>query len=183
MSVNNEYLGTSLEDFKKEMEEHEKNYKWKIFDKWFPNGIAQYRAFYALTHPWLIVGFCLREVKYAWQRVFSFDERIVWSIDYYLAEMIPLWLKRLKENKIGTPYEMYDQSDWNPEKSQYVDGADEKAREKWDITLGQMIEGFEAYKKISDESLWERNPEYAGLKEKFDNGMQLFVKHFGNLWD
>ena len=78
----------NIEDFMKELQD---NVKETWLDHRFPNGLCGYRITYALTHPWKIFEKYLREIKYAWQRIFKgWDNRVIWSIDFYLAKMIPV---------------------------------------------------------------------------------------------
>src|ERR1035437_3650281 len=73
----------------------------KLFNQ---KSIAGYRASYSILHPWKIVDYCWREVTYAWQRAFrGWDDTVIWSIDSYLAEKIPVWLMELKKDKCGIP--------------------------------------------------------------------------------
>src|SRR5271157_6140443 len=50
-----------------------------------------------------------REVKYAYQRVVrGWDDRAVWSIDYWLDDKMPAMLRKLKEDKHGIPGDMFE---------------------------------------------------------------------------
>ena len=174
----------TLEDLEKDFLEKNKNYKWKIFDKWFPKGIADLRAFYAISHPWKIVEYWIDQFQYAWDRVFvGYDKRVSWSIDFYLAENLPLWLKKLKEKKQGVSLRMFEESDWDKEKYEYPDEAYQKAKIKFDNILDQMIDGFRAYTVMSDISIWKDDPGYAELNDKFNIAMRLFVENFSELYD
>jgi hypothetical protein len=125
------------------------------------------------------------KIKYAYQRVSrGWDDTAVWSIDWYLSKLIPQLVKRLKDNKIGYPMEMYegmtplDEGGWT-----YSKEDDEAAAQKWQGILQTIIDGFEASKRIQEEHLWSKSPEYAELDAKFEKGFELFHKYYFNLWD
>jgi len=144
-------------------------------------------------------------IKWAWQRLTrGWDDRVIWSIDYYLSEMMPAWLRRLKRVQHGYPCQF------------------EGKPEKWDEVLDTIIDGFEAAKQINDcdfpvwDWLREREVERygreldifsledqakmdvvkeeinfrevyeaqeAGAMERFHEGIALFVEHYFSLWD
>jgi hypothetical protein len=170
----------TLDDLEIELSVH----KPKYFDKLFPGGIAGYRANYALSHPWIILNELNSQMFWAWQRVFKgYDDRIVWGIDSYLSEHIPLWIRELKEKKHGIPTQCFLPEDWDNIKCEYKNGAEEIAQEKFDNILNQIAEGFEAYKRIEQECLWIDDPEYKELTDRYNKGFDLFKEYFGNLWD
>ena len=101
-----------------------------------------YKFSYYIFHPWKIIEEFYYKIKYFLQRGFrGWDDTILWSIDYYLAEMMPIWLKKFKKNL-----------HWHPA---------ELTEEKWDEILDKIIAGFEAgYRIASDDSkawdeIWE----------------------------
>jgi hypothetical protein len=148
------------------------------------NVFLGYAPHYSLTHPWKSAELGIDQIRYAWQRVFKgYDERVVWGIDYYLTENIPIWLKELKKNNIGVSMQYFDSNDWNEEKSDFNDDAMEKALIKQNEVLDKIIEGFEAQKRIEDEALWKNDPEYEELKNKFDEAFDLFHKYYGTFGD
>jgi hypothetical protein len=118
-------------------------------DNWWNNtSMFGYRTGYTITHPWNIYKGIRNEIKWAWQRVFrGYDNRIIWSLDYYLSEMLPVWLRELKQEKAGIPTVCFEEDDWDNDKCEYKKGAIERACNKWDDILDGMIEGFEAHKK------------------------------------
>ena len=150
------------------------------FDDLFPSsGFAGYSPFYAFTHPHKIVEFCFDEIKYAWQRVFrGWDDRVIWSVDIYLTEKVPLWLKELQDCKIGVPIRFFE----NPEKIEYSNEEHKIARDKWNKELQVMIDGFSASKKIHDLE-WNTKEEEEELYITFEKGMQSFTKNYFSLWD
>jgi hypothetical protein len=156
-------------------------------DNWWNNtSMFGYRTGYTITHPWNIYKGIRNEIKWAWQRVFrGYDNRIIWSLDYYLSEMLPIWLRELKQEKAGIPTVCFEEDDWDNDKCEYKKGAIERACNKWDDILDGMIEGFEAHKKAEDDcTSWKiGTPEYEEYRKKFNKGMDLFKEYFNCLWD
>ena len=151
------------------------------FDNIFPSsGFAGYSPFYAFTHPHKIIGFCFYEIKFAWQRVFrGWDDRVIWSVDTYLTENVPLWLKELQNVQIGgVPFEFFE----NREKIEYSNEEHKVAKENWNRELQIMIDGFTASKKIQD-CEWDTNEERQKLIETFEKGMKSFTDNYFSLWD
>src|SRR5579871_6411506 len=72
------------------------------------------RAYWAVRRFWANHWLCnwdnvYREVKFAYQRVVrGWDDRAVWSIDYWLDDKMPAMLRKLKEDKHGVPMTMFD---------------------------------------------------------------------------
>lgn len=152
-------------------------------NKKFPNGIAGWGAYYTLTHPWLILEYWKNHIKWAWQRVFrGWDDRAVWSIDYYFANTLPQMIRMLKEKKIGIPVQMFDEEPYEVENKCLGYNNDDMAiaEAKWDKILDEIADGFEAYKNIDDVPFLEREKAY---KEFFDGPFELFKKYYVNLWD
>jgi hypothetical protein len=174
------------------MEEFEVENKKKNFRNWVNNhfnGYASYNAYHILTHPWEILLEWKNQVVWAWQRVFhSFDSRVIWSIDWYLAEKIPLWIKELKVKKQGIPTEMFDGLDHN-ENYEYSEDAWKIAQERWDNILDKIAEGFDSYMKLESHDFMDIKDEVKRekykkeLEDKYNEGFDLFRKHFGSLWD
>jgi hypothetical protein len=152
-----------------------------------------------------------RTCKWAYQRLTrGWDDRAAWSIDWWLDNMMPGVLRLLKEKKHGTPISMFDgltmDEDGNPSHESH-----EIASARWDAVMDKMIAAFEAHHRM-DEGLYEeelgeyplRRPEGVSredwkaasddrfkasrlLEERdqkiFEEGMKLFVEHYGSLWD
>ena len=123
----------------------------------------------------------MSEIKWAWQRVFrGWDDRVIWGINYYLCEMMPVWLGELKRTA-GTNICYFDfDKDGLP-----IDDEEgvTKARGRQDTNLNLMINGFVAYKKLdsldydySEDDAKER------LEKERDVGLDLFREHFASLW-
>jgi len=144
-----------------------------FLDKIFPDGIADYAAHYTLSHPWVVFGYVADHIHWAWQRVFrGWDDRVIWSIDWYLARKLSAWLRQLKVLKHGVPMFCFeDMSDNSP-------NALEKATIKWNAEIDTMIVGFEAAIRIT-----EHEDTYDEDMAKFTAGMRSFTEYFFDLWD
>jgi hypothetical protein len=152
-----------------------------------------------------------REIKFAHQRLTrGWDDRAAWSVDWWLDNMMPGVLRLLKEKKHGIPCSMFDGLPMNDEgyhdKPEYA-----IAEARWDAIMDKMVAAFEAHRRM-DEGLYEeelgeyplRRPEGVSkedwekvrddrmkasrlLEERdekiFQEGMKLFVEHYGSLWD
>lgn len=171
------------------MAELEKDYGHNFLDDWFPKGLTGWRASYTLTHPWKIFEYWSDEIRFAWQRVFrGWDDRIIWSIDYYLAKMLPQWLEKLKQNKHGIPNMFFKKEDEYVDSDGILtikDNAMIRAEKEFDDVLDKITNGFKAYSRINDEFLYpEKDKElYDELYLQFEKGMDLLKKYFGTLWD
>lgn len=121
------------------------------------------------------------------QRAFrGWADRDIWSLDSHLLIILPQMIEHLKKHSHGYP------------------GVDEASTpEKWNNILDQMIEGFEAGKKVLDDDYvdqiqpkWFENGEKLtsetlqksmeeNLKDQdlFHERMKLFDRWFFSLWD
>jgi hypothetical protein len=107
---------------------------------------------------WNAPGNAVDEVRYAWQRVFrGWDDRAVWSIDYWLDAKMPAMLRRLKETKHGVPSSMFTPEDCIPQGEWQGNPSEEgmkRAGARWDAIVDKMIAGFEASARVK-EGLYE----------------------------
>jgi hypothetical protein len=119
------------------------------------------------------------EIKYAIQRVqLGSDERVSWSIDYYLNENMPKWLSKLKD--AGTPLNVFTEEELSDPEG-VSDEVSNVAHSRWEKILETMIAGFEAADKLEDgHGSEEDNKE---LWEAFNLGMDNFKKYYFCLWD
>lgn len=152
-------------------------------DNLFDNkSIADYRASYAIIHPWVFISYLWGHVCWAWQRVFrGWDDRVIWSINFYLAKMIPAWMRQLKKDKHGTPMMMFKDEDLDPN-GNISDEVSEQARLEYDTILESIVLGFESYIKM-EEMGDSKSLEYKAEGQKFNNGFDLFRKYFETFWD
>ena len=119
------------------------------------------------------------EIKWAIQRVQrGFDERVSWSIDYYLNENMPKWLSSL--SKQGTPTVMFTNEELSSSDGISKE-ADLAAHTRWEKIVQSMIDGFEAAKEIEDH--WVQETPDNPLWQKFNLGMDNFKKYYFCLWD
>jgi len=127
---------------------------------------------------WNRIDDFLREVKWAYQRVYrGWDDRVVWSVDAWLSEIMPDILRKLKEDKYGVPHEFFDDP--------FSESSEEEwsiAKEKWDNELDKMIVGYMCSKKIIDWD-WKNDDDKERLQKTFEEGMKSFTKYYFNLWD
>jgi hypothetical protein len=152
--------------------------------------------------------------KYAWQRVTrGWDDRILWSVDYWLSDKMPKILKHFKENLHSTPCWCFEGLPTEPDNEyNHTDEAYKVAEKRWDEILDRMIEGWEASARILD-GLYEKElgpyplptrkmnrtkEEWNKLREDhyhavcvceardrkiMEEGLALFVKYFHSLWN
>lgn len=134
---------------------------------------------YALERPDIVIADGLRELKWAWQRIFKkYDDTVIWSIDWYLSSMIPLWINDLKNIQHGIPFlpEFFGDS-LEPTESEIED-----AKKKWNAVLDKIILGFESDMKIKGYK-YSNDEELMDLENNFSIGFDLFKKYYRNLWD
>ena len=113
----------------------------------------------------------------------GWDDRVLWSIDSYLAKMISIWLKEFKEKKSGVPLsilnmEDYPEVDWTEGVPDYVV---DDAKKKYDEILDEIIESFELYNEYAYETFDYEEKDKLG--KKFYHGFDLLRKHFETFWD
>lgn len=111
-----------------------------------------------------------RPVLWLYQRATrGYADCDLWSLDSYLAQIMPGALEDLRKTKQGIPHDVTE--------------------EQFDRMLGQMAEGFRAAGRILDGHPYspKHSVEYeAWAKEQqdlFDEGLRLFHERYFNLWD
>jgi hypothetical protein len=121
---------------------------------------------------------CLREVRWAWQRVWrGWDDRVTWDIAGYLSGVMPAWVRKMRAETIGYPA--------GPG---FEDLPEAEAVAKWDAILTDIADGFAAHNAEEDvlwgkdETLEVYNARIAPLHRKRDKGLVLFMWYFGSLW-
>jgi len=99
----------------------------------------------------------------------GFDDRELWSLDLTIAKFLVPRLEAFMEKRAGHPTGMTDK--------------------KWKQMLNLMIEGFRAtigedyIDSNPDMSKAEINKKLKANSKKQEVGLQLFTKHFKDLWD
>lgn len=111
----------------------------------------------------------VRSIKFLYQRLTrGFDDSATWSLDDHLAKLILPRLKRFKElNTHAWPGGRGDPSD-------------PATPEAWHGMLDQMIFAFEWH--ANDEKKYCSDYDEAEY-QKVEEGLRLFAKYFGALWD
>lgn len=151
----------------------------KILDNFSGN------AKYYITHPKVFIEDFVLTIKTIWERaLYGWDRTAVWSLDWWICDIMPEILEDLKMNKTGVPGYMFDilrNGDIDTSEKGW-----EKARKKYDGYLDEMIEGFRAGKRIIeiggdvpyDEWKFQEKDDW----KKFHRAMILFHEHFFSLW-
>lgn len=176
-----------FDKWKKEFKDEHPIYWW-IDNVLFSNekGLFGYAPHHALTHPHVLLSDLADQIKWVYQRVVrGWDDRAVWSVDYWLDDIMPDILKQLKEDKRGTPIAMYEGFDYDDNYS-FSDEQDRIAKKRWDSELDKMIVGFIASKELENFDFEDSNDykiKYDMLEEIRKNGMLSFVEHYKSLWD
>jgi len=110
-------------------------------------------------------------LKMAWQRArHGYSDDQYWSLNYAVAEMMVKGTQRMRQWANGYPAEFADKND-------PVFAGTGEGWEAWEKILIKIEEGFQAW---IDSDGWFKDPEE---EAKFNEGMQLFVKWYGSLWD
>jgi hypothetical protein len=174
------------EKWEKEIQQKQENAKnkGKVYF-WFYNllndtSIYGFRTGHMLIHPLKILKYTWYELTYAWDRVFKgYDQRVAWSIDMYLNEMMPIWLKELKDSKPGIPMVLFNKEDFD-EMGCTTEGTDERVKKEFEEIIEKMIAGFEA--NAAMDKLVPSSSEYVEKEKIWLEGMGLFVKYYNTLW-
>jgi len=102
------------------------------------------------------------EIRHAWQRIFrGFDDTWWWSLHNVMSEVIPKCVRKMRKDGCG-----------------YPSGITYK---QWKVILKKIEIGFEAANKLDDCPY--NGKRYKQRMKKYEEGMQLFSKHFFSLWD
>lgn len=147
-------------------------------------GLFGYAPHYSLTHPHVVFMDAMRQIKWAYQRVFrGWDDKVCWSIDYWLDSIMPDILLQYKQTNHGTSMFCYeDDTDF----SDMSDEESERAIKKWNYIIDQMIAGFMASRQSDDIEFINKeqyDKEWKRLENLRKKGMKLFVEHYHDLWD
>jgi hypothetical protein len=126
----------------------------------------------------------------------NIDNYDVWDASYSLGLIILPILKKLKENKHGSPFvdpmdvpENLRPTKEDGEKTKEDFGyVDEKFHARWEWILDQIIWSFENHLDEEADLMYYQNGvfDWDGLKtseEKKQTGFILFGKYYQNLWD
>lgn len=116
------------------------------------------------NNPWYLIPRTLSDMKWgikkAYQRVvYGYDESFWWDFHSHHTDLMLGNLKKLKEKSHGYPAKFENEQEWQ-------------------VLLQQMIDGFEAAKRMDGEFEYKSEDE-----EIFKKGMQVFTDYYFNLWD
>lgn len=137
---------------------------------------------------WNRISDFIDQIRWAWQRVFrGWDDRVVWSIDYWLDPIMPDILSRYKKVNHGTPMSMFDEFGLMNGKTEFSDEEHNMANEKWNFIIDRIIDGFKASQKLKDAyiktTFEDYKKEVKELERERRKGMILFVKYYNDIWD
>jgi len=90
-----------------------------------------------------------------------------WDFDIYLAKIINGGIPHLKKNKNGAPVDLFEKY------------GDEKVIEERDKILDKIIRAFKLHLVWVDEGRILTEEE----KKEYQEGLELFIKYMGDLWD
>lgn len=136
-----------------------------------------------IWEPAIIKGYIIR----AWQRCTrGWSDRDLWSLDYTIAKFALPRLKRLKETKHGIPTSMFDDPSSADEESYKI------AEARWNEIMDKMIwsmdyiannREYDYYPDPANDSDERDYYKLEAAEMRFQEGMDLFAKHFRSLWD
>lgn len=126
------------------------------------------------------IRWACNEVKWAWQRVFrGWDDRATWSADYYFARQISEILDAIKSD-CGIPHFVFIDLGI-PVDTFITEEQEQTAKTYWDNIIQKIVDGFRAY--LEAQEIVYTNPErYGVLVKQYEEGFDLFKKHFGAFW-
>jgi hypothetical protein len=134
------------------------------------------------------------EIKWANQRIWrGYDDRVVWSIDYYLDKMIPVWMEQLIKDKDGVPGIMFQDEDMvtdaeialsvSVHQGEIKDEAIELRKKEYNAILQKIADGFRMHRKISDCEFKRGSPAEKAAQAQFHEAFDLFHRFYHTLWD
>jgi len=105
----------------------------------------------------------------------GWDDRVLWSIDYWLIDLMREVLPHFKITNGGLPSWCFDEPFANHSEEDF-----EKAQEKWGGIIDQMIDGFSAARDILEMDFEKSSHE--ALKARYEAGLRVFVDNLFDLW-
>lgn len=180
----------TLEDLEKKWEAN------KRYDKAHPTRTAIKSVYYFFRYRiWGILDDAKYSVKWGFQRMFrGFDDPSVFSYWHENAKITVKALKSLKKTKSGYPCILLNKKEEKRAELTWDKNCpelDRLYRKRWNDIMDKMIVGWESIIKEDDVHL-KTNGKYdhprseikrKQLRQKFDEGMKLYVKYYRNLWD
>lgn len=114
-----------------------------------------------------------RDIKYAYQRVVrGYDDMFIWEMRSEHSRLMIKALKQFKESHVGSPIIR--------KKDLHSKNTTNNCHTYWTSILDKMITGFEA--KIALDNFPEKK-QIKKLEKQWNEGIQLFIKHYDSLWD
>jgi hypothetical protein len=145
--------------------------------------IGRYSPHYALGS-FILLKDALYEIKWSLQRLFrGYDDQVIFSIDYYLDDMLPIWLEELMKCKQGCPMMMFQDGDFEEDGYTMKDGVMDVRVKEYDAILQKIADGFRMHRKIDDLEFKFGSPEEKAAQLQFDEAFDLFHKFYSSLWD
>ena len=112
----------------------------------------------------------IRKIKKFIQRgIRGYSDEDLWDFDIYLAKVISTGLKQFKKEEHGMPTDIHDKYKKD----------DKKAAEEWNNIIDKIILSFEMHIELLAEPIILKGIE----KKEYEEGLKLFIKYLGNLWD
>jgi len=117
------------------------------------------------------------------------DDHDCWNLDYTLALIIVPCLKKLKEQKHGTPYtddkdvpKALRSTSAPPLTKEQLDTGhtDANFEKRWEWIIDEMIFAFQA---VLDDNLDIKFNRDKAIMDRCENGRRLFAKYYYSLWD
>lgn len=149
-------------------------------------------AIWRQANNWLYGKTGVRSLSDYKERVmYGISNEDVWSLDYYLCNVIIRGINILRKNGVGHPCYIYDE---NGEEIFSLSYDSETNKETstgngpriWDDLLETIIAGFEAhdllYNGYGERWSYSNVKQREHLEEVSKKGMRLMVNNFGGLW-
>lgn len=158
--------------------------------KWLRDeGAFGWNYLHLLKNPWLLPKEWYYHTKWFIQRGHrGWADCDAWSIDYYISRIMVEMLEAQYKDPQGTPMAMFVEGDLQPDGNP-TDEACKIRHEQWKVILDKINVGFQCHRRLCDLDFWNADdPTSSFIREKTlrnmaDEGLALFAKYFGNLWN
>lgn len=125
-----------------------------------------------LTHPRQFLHDFLLEMKSFIQRgMYGVADCDIWGLNSYLSDWFPYALRKMGDDSLGCPQQLFDAEDHNNE------------CHKWKEVLEEIAQGFDAYKALDEMSLKWTIEKQEEVNKKLKRSFDLLSEYFPNLWD
>lgn len=158
--------------------------------KWLKEeGVFGYNYWYLMLHPWKIFYWGYRYSYWFFQRGRrGWADCDAWGMDYYLSRIIDEMLEAQYKDPQGTPMSVFEEGDIAPDGNP-TDVASKMRHEQWKAILYKIQTGFKAHLRLCDLDFWDSNDHTGSLvrqhalQRQEAEGLALFTKYFGSLWN